>query len=104
MLTVKLICVGRLRERFYADAFAEYQKRLGAYCRFSCVELSEERLPEKPSPAQIENALEREAREIEKQLPADAWVVTLCVEGQQIPSEGMAELIEQRLSSGHPKL
>lgn len=104
MLTVKLICVGRLRERFYADAFAEYQKRLGAFCRFSCVELNEERLPEKPSPAQIENALEREAREIEKQLPADAWTVALCVEGRQIPSEGMAEMIEQRESSGHPKL
>ncbi len=42
MLCVKLICVGKLRERFYTDAFEEYRKRLGAYCKFDCAELAEE--------------------------------------------------------------
>ena len=41
MLAVKLICVGKMREKFYIDAFSEYSKRLGAYCRFECVELAE---------------------------------------------------------------
>lgn len=104
MLNVKFICVGRMRERFYIDAFAEYQKRLGAYCRFECVELIEQRLPERPSQAEIDAALEREAREIEKQLPPDAYVVALCVEGRQQPSEYMAELLAARENSGRPRL
>ncbi len=104
MLTVKLICVGKMRERYFIDAFAEYEKRLGAYCRFSCVELVEQRLPERPSRAEIDAALEREAREIEKQLPPDAYLVALCVEGREQPSEFMAELLSARENSGKPKL
>ena len=104
MLAVKLICVGKLRERFYADAMAEYAKRLGAYCRFEVTELAEERLPEAPSPAQIVAALDREAVEILKNIPKDAYVVAMCVEGRQIPSEEMAELIMERERSGRPKL
>ena len=93
MLGVRLICVGKMRERFYIDAFSEYSKRLSAYCRFDCVEIAEQRLPEKPSAAEIESALNREGQEIEKQIPPDAYVVALCVEGKQVPSEAMAELI-----------
>jgi len=104
MLAVSFVCVGKLRERFYLDAFAEYQKRLGAFCRFTCAELTEQRLPESPSPAQVEAALQKEAQEIEKHLPSDAYVVALCVEGKEIPSEGMAELIAGRENSGKPKL
>ena len=104
MLTVKLICVGKMRERFYIDAFEEYKKRLNAYCRFECEEVSEYRLPEKPSQAEIESALQREAQNIERLIPSDAYVVALCVEGREIESEAMAELISQRENSGKPKL
>ena len=48
MLYVKLICVGKLREKYFIEAFREYEKRLGAYCRFSCVEIPEQRLSEDP--------------------------------------------------------
>ena len=49
VLNVRLICVGKMRERFYIDAFSEYSKRLGAYCRFELTELAEEKLPDSPS-------------------------------------------------------
>ncbi len=104
MLTVRFICVGKMRERFYTEAFEEYRKRLGAYCQFSCVEVSEQRLSARPSEAEIEAALSREARDIESLLPQDAYVVALCVEGREIPSEAMAELISERENSGRPKL
>ena len=104
MLNVKLICVGKMRERFYIDAFAEYQKRLQSLCRLKLTELAEQRLPENPSPAEITAALEREGQEILKAIPPDAYVVALCVEGGQMPSEGMAELIRERENSGKPKL
>lgn len=104
MLNVKLICVGKMREKFYIDAFSEYQKRLQAYCRLELAELAEQRLSDRPGEKEITAALEREGQEILKAVPPDAYLVVLCVEGKQMPSEGMAELIADRESSGKPKL
>ena len=75
MLAVKLICVGRMRERFYIEAFEEYRKRLGAYCRLECTELAERRLSDSPSQAEIAAALEKEGAEILRAVPGDAFVV-----------------------------
>ena len=61
---VQLLCVGKMKEKFYIDAAAEYVKRLGAYCRLQMVELPEERLPANPSRAQIDAALEKEGAAI----------------------------------------
>ena len=58
MLSVYLICVGKLKEKFYQEACAEYVKRLSAYCRLTLVELPEEKLPQDPSQAQIDAALD----------------------------------------------
>lgn len=104
MLNVKLICVGKMREKFYIDAFEEYRKRLQAYCRLELVEITEQRLSDRPAEKEIAAALEREGQEIMKAVPPDAYLVALCVEGKQMPSEGMAALIAARESSGKPKL
>lgn len=73
MLEVHLICVGKLKEKFYTDAVSEYTKRLSAYCRLTMTELPEERLPQNPSQAQIDAALAREAAAIRSScLPAPA--------------------------------
>ena len=104
MLTIRLICVGKMRERFYTDAFAEYAKRLGAYCRFSVAEIPEQRLPERPSAAEIRAALDREAVEIGKQIPEGAFVVALCIEGRELTSEELSSLLSKREASGHSRL
>ena len=104
MLGVKLVCVGKMREKFYIDAFEEYRKRLQAYCRLELAEITEQRLSDRPAEKEIDAALEREGQEILKAIPADACLVALCVEGKQMPSEGMAELIAARENSGKPKL
>lgn len=104
MLSVKLICVGKMRERFYIDAFAEYAKRLQAYCKFECVELAEQRLSDAPSQKEISAALDREATEIIKTIPNDAYTVAMCVEGKQMKSEGLASLVAAREGSGKPRL
>ena len=104
MLNVKLICVGKMREKFYIDAFEEYRKRLQTYCRLELVEITEQRLSDRPAEKEITAALEREGQEILKAVPADAYLVALCVEGKQMPSEGVAELIAARENSGKPKL
>ena len=93
MLAVKLICVGKMREKFYLDAFSEYAKRLGAYCRFELTELAEVRLPDAPSQKEIGLALEKEAAGILKSIPTDAYTVALCVEGKLRSSEEVAGLL-----------
>ena len=103
MLAVKLICVGKMREKFYTEAFTEYAKRLQSYCRLELVELPEQRLGDRPSQREIEAALEREGQEILKNVPPDAYLAALCVEGGQMPSEGIAELIAARENSGKPR-
>ena len=59
MLSVRLICVGKLGEKFWADAVKEYTKRLGAYCKLEIIELPEQRLPQTPSEGEIAQALEK---------------------------------------------
>lgn len=104
MLAVKLICVGKMREKFYIEAFSEYAKRLQSYCKFDLCEIAEQKLPENPKSGEIDAALSKEAAEILKNLPNDAFVSALCVEGKQLPSEGIAKLIADRENSGKPKL
>ena len=104
MLAVKFICVGRMREKFYIDAFSEYTKRLQSLCKFEIVEPNEQRLSENPSDKEVKAALDREAQDIMKAIPNDAYVVAMCVEGKQMPSEGMGELIAARVNSGKPRL
>ena len=93
MRRVMVLCVGKLKEKFYREAVAEYSKRLSRYCRLELVELPEQRLREEPSPAEIERALAREAEAIRARLPAGAAVIALCVEGGQRSSEEFAQLL-----------
>ncbi|MGN1002399.1 MAG: 23S rRNA (pseudouridine(1915)-N(3))-methyltransferase RlmH [Oscillospiraceae bacterium] len=104
MLAVKLICVGKMKEKFYIDAFGEYQKRLGAFCRFELEEVSEQRLSQDPSEKEIAAALEKEASEIEKRIPPGAAVVPLCVEGVEKSSEELAGQIAAWASGGKSRL
>ena len=90
MLGVKLITVGNLKEEYWRSAFAEYQKRLGALCRFEEVQLKEEKLSDRPSDAEIRAVLDKEAEKILAQIPPRAYAVAMCVEGKQLSSEELA--------------
>lgn len=64
MLNVNIICVGKLKEKYWTMAVAEYEKRLKGYCRFKITEVNEERLPDNPSDAEISSTLEKEGQRI----------------------------------------
>ena len=104
MLSITLICVGRMREKHYTAAFNEYEKRLGAFCRFSLIELPEQRLPERPAPKEIDAALEKEADAILAHLPKGAALVAMCVEGKTMPSEALAERLLRWQNEGVSRL
>ena len=93
MQRVTVLCVGKLKERFYTDAAAEYIKRLQRYCKLDVVELPEYRLPEEPSPAEIQKALQTEGAAIRERLPKGGAVVALCIEGKPCSSEDLSRRI-----------
>ena len=104
MQKVTLICVGRLKERFYQDACAEYAKRLSRYCKLAVIELPEERLPEDPAPAGIDRALEKEAEAIRAKLPPSSILVALCIEGKLRSSEELARMMADSAGRGESHL
>ena len=100
MFDITLICMGKLKEKFYLSAAAEYEKRLKGYCSFKILELPEHRLPENPSPAEIQAGLEKEADLILSKLPKGAWFCILTPEGKIISSEDLAEKMRDVKNSG----
>ena len=100
MQKVTILCTGKLKEKFYQEACAEYVKRLSAYCRLTLVELPEEKLPQAPSQGQIDQALAREAAAIRAKLPPSAVLAALCVEGRMRSSEELARYLADSAAQG----
>ena len=90
MQKVTILCVGKLTEKFYTEASAEYLKRLQRHCKCEIVELAEYRLPEDPSPAEIQKALATEAAAIREKLPRGGAVIAMCIEGKTCSSEELS--------------
>ena len=90
MFNITLITMGKLKEKFYLSAAEEYTKRLKGYCTFQLIELSEYRLPEDPSPAEIAAGLDREAEAIFAKVPKGAWFCIFTPEGKTLSSEAFA--------------
>ncbi len=100
MFEITLIAMGKLKEKFYLSAAAEYEKRLKGYCKFQILELPEVRLPEDPSPAQIAAGLEKEAEVIIAKIPKNAWLGIFTPEGKILSSEEFADKIKTVKLSG----
>lgn len=100
MLTVTVACVGKLKETYWRDACAEYAKRLSAFCRLQIIEVAEERLPDNPSTAQINAALEEEGHRLLSQIPAGAPMIALCIEGKGYTSESLSVQLSKWMVDG----
>ncbi|MBQ8431448.1 MAG: 23S rRNA (pseudouridine(1915)-N(3))-methyltransferase RlmH [Clostridia bacterium] len=98
MIQVTLITVGNLKESYWRDAVAEYEKRLCAFCKPQILQLKESKLPEDPSQKEIDTALEEEGRQILAAIPPKSFPIALCVEGKQFSSEALAKKLESVLS------
>ena len=98
MLTVRIVCIGKLKESYLREAQAEYTKRLGAFCKIEGVELPEYRLPDRPSEAQIKKGLDEEGTQILSKV--SGVCVPLCIEGKMISSPALAEKIASFATGG----
>lgn len=100
MFEITLIVIGKLKEKFYLSAAAEYEKRLKGYCQFRIIELPEVRLPENPTQTEIIAGLAKEADVIQAKIPKGAWFCVLTPEGVQQSSEELAEKLKTVKLSG----
>ena len=100
MFDITLIVMGKLKEKFYLSAAAEYEKRLKGYCSFKLIELPEHRLPEDPSPAEIQAGLDKEAELIFSKLPKNSWLCIFTPEGKILSSEEFAGKLKDVKNSG----
>ena len=100
MFDITLICMGKLKEKFYLSAASEYEKRLKGYCNFHLVELPEVRLPDDPSPAEISAGLEKEADTILAKIPKNCWFCVFTPEGKLLSSEDLASKLKDVKVSG----
>ena len=94
-MKITLVTVGKIKERFFADAIKEYEKRLSRYCRREIVQVADEKTPEKASEAQARQIREREGERILAQLKEGAYVIALAIEGKMASSEELAKKLEK---------
>ncbi|MBQ9773849.1 MAG: 23S rRNA (pseudouridine(1915)-N(3))-methyltransferase RlmH [Clostridia bacterium] len=94
MIQLTVITVGNLKESYWRDAMAEYEKRLSSFCKTEIVQLKEARVSEDPSDTEISHALADEGRRILAAIPNRAYKIALCVEGEQFSSEALAKKLD----------
>ena len=99
-MKITVICVGKIKEKFYRDAIAEYEKRLTKYCKPDFVEVADEKTPDGAGEALEEQIKAREGARILEKMKPDAYVCTLEIGGKKMSSEGMADWMEKLCISG----
>lgn len=100
MVKLDIIFVGTLKERWLTDAVAEYEKRISAWAIVNNISIRDERLSDKPSPAEVQNAIKREGERIIAAIPPRSYVIALCVEGKQLSSPEFSEKLVSLESCG----
>ncbi len=104
MLKIDVITVGKLKEDYLRAACEEYLKRLGLFAKVQVVELSEYKVPQNPSQPQIETCLKQEGQAILSKIPAQSFVVAMCIEGKMLSSEQLAETFLQAQNRGSSQI
>lgn len=94
-MNIQIICIGKLKEKYWTEAIKEYSKRLSRFCTLEIVELKESLLPNNASPADEEKVKLEEGREILKAIKDGTYVITLEIKGKSLSSEELASKIDE---------
>ena len=98
-MKVTLICVGKVKEKFYRDAIKEYEKRLGAYIKLNTIEISDEKVKVE-NDSEIVLAMEKEGNNILSKIKDNQYVITLEILGKNLSSEEFASKIDNLMLTG----
>lgn len=94
-MRITVVCVGKIKEKYFTAAIEEYAKRLGRYCRLEIVEVADEKTPDGASDAMNRQIIEKEGRRILEKIQEDAYVIALAIEGKQPDSVELSEKLEK---------
>lgn len=103
-MKITLITVGKIKEKFYSDAIAEYSKRLSRYCKLDIIQVADEKTPDSASQLQERQIKEKEGERILAQVRDGSYVVALAIEGEMLSSEALAEKIDRLGVSGQSQI
>jgi 23S rRNA (pseudouridine1915-N3)-methyltransferase len=103
-MKITLVTVGKIKEKFYTDAIAEYSKRLSRYCKLEILQVADEKTPDKASEAEERQIKEKEGDRILAQIKDTSYVIVLAIEGKQLSSEELAAKLDQLGVSGRSDL
>ena len=99
-MNINIICIGKLKEKYWSDAIIEYSKRLGRYCTLKIKELKEDRLPDNASEAEERNVKINEGKSIIKTIGDSSYVIVLDVRGKELSSEALSAKINDLALGG----
>ena len=99
-MNIRIIAVGRIKEKYIQEGIKEFTKRLSRYCNLDIVEIDDEKAPENLSEKEMIIVKEKEGNKILGKIPQNSYVVSLVIEGKQVSSEGLAEKIEDLMING----
>ena len=94
-MKISVLAVGKVKEAFYREAIAEFEKRLGRYAKLEIIEIADEKTPESASFQEELQIKEKEGQRLQKYLKEDAYVIALAIEGKQMDSVAFSEKINQ---------
>ncbi len=99
-MTIRILCVGKIKERFYAEAAGELLKRLSRYCQVEIIEVADEKAPEQLSEAQKEQVKRAEGERLLARLNPQDYAIALCIEGKRPSSMEFADSLSQKMTEG----
>ncbi|WP_295728959.1 23S rRNA (pseudouridine(1915)-N(3))-methyltransferase RlmH [uncultured Limosilactobacillus sp.] len=100
-MNIKIIGVGKVKEKYFKDGIAEYQKRLGRFCKFKIVEVSDKPAPESLSQNEMDEVMAKEGERILNKIKDREYVFALAIQGKERTSEAFAKEINQLATYGH---
>ena len=103
-MRIRIVCIGKLKERYWSEAVEEYSKRLSRYCELEIVQLKEARLPDKASLADEQNVIFEEGQSILKNIKEGSQVITLEIKGKELSSEGLSAYLGELQLEGKSDL
>ena len=99
-MKITIVCTGKLKEKYLRDGIAEYEKRLRPYADLRTIEIIEERMKDRPSPAEKDEVLRREGERLTSQIPQGAYLIVLDVDGEEMSSEKFSARIDRLMLMG----
>lgn len=99
-MKITIVCAGKLKEKYLRDGIAEYEKRLRPYADLRTIEIIEERMKDRPSPAEKDEVLRREGERLTSQIPQGAYLIVLDVDGEEMSSEKFSARIDRLMLMG----